>query len=58
MTERAGGGLEAHSRLKSDTLFRSKDNNIFMWQAHMIINAVSPPSFNISLSSCYNYTMT
>lgn len=58
VNERGGGGLEAHPRLKNDILFRSKDNNTFMWQAHKIINAVSPPSFNISLSSCYNYTMS
>lgn len=58
LNERAGCGLEAHPRLKNDILFRSKDNNTFMWQAHKIINAISPPSFNISLSSCYNYTMT
>ena len=49
--ERAEGGLEAHSRLKNEILFRSKGNNTFMWQAHQIVNAVSPPSFNISLSS-------
>ncbi len=58
VNERAGGGLEAHPRLKNDILFRSKDNNMFMWQAHNIINMISPPSFDISLSSCYNYTMT
>ena len=56
--ERAGQGLEAHPRLKNEIRFRSKDNNTFMWQAHEIINTLSPPSFNISLSSCYNYTMT
>ena len=39
-------------------MFRSVDNNTFMMQALKIINCISPPSFNISLSSCYNYTMT
>ncbi len=58
LTERAGCGLEAHPRLKEDILYRSKDNNTFMRQAHEIISTISPPSFNISLSSCYNYTMT
>ncbi len=58
LTERAGGGLEAHPRLKEDILCRSRDNNTFMRQAHEIINTISPPSFNISLSFCYDYTMT
>ena len=58
VTERAGGGLEAYQRLKEDILYRSKDNNTFMRQAHEIINTISPPSINISLSSCFNYTMT
>ena len=56
--ERAGQGLEAHPRLKNEICFRCKDNNTFMWQAHEIINTFSPPLFNISLSSCYNYIMT
>jgi hypothetical protein len=58
VTERVGQGMEAHPRLKNEVLYSSKDNNTFMWQAHEIINTLSPPSFNISLSSCYNYTMT
>ena len=58
VTERAGEGLESHPRLKNEIRFRSKDNNTFMRQACEIINNISPPSFNISLSSCYNYTMT
>ena len=54
VTQRAGGGLEAHPRLKEDILYRSKDNNTFTRQAHEIINTIS----NISLSSCFNYNMT
>ena len=56
--ENSGGGLEAHPRLKNEVMFRSVHNNMFMTQALKIINSVSPRSFNISLSSCYNYTMT
>ena len=56
--EKSGRGLEAHPRLKNEVVFRSVDNNTFMMQALKIINCISPPSFNISLSSCYNYTMT
>ena len=58
VTERAGEGLESHRRLKNEIRFRSKDNNTFMRQACEIIDNISPPSFSISLSSCYNYTMT
>ena len=58
VTVRAGEGLETHPRLKNEIRFRSKDNNTFMRQACHIITNISPPSFNISLSSCCNYTMT
>ena len=51
-----GGGLESHSRLTTDILYRSNDNNLFMRQAREIILQVAPPNFSISLSSCYNYT--
>ena len=56
--DKSGGGLEAHARLKNNNMYRCKDNNTFMRQALDIVNSVSPPSFNISLSSCFNYTMT
>ena len=56
--EKSGGGLEAHARLKNNNMYRCKDNNTFMRQALEIVNSISPPSFNISLSSCFNYTMT
>ena len=51
-----GGGIEAHPRLTSDIMFRSRDNNLYMWQAREILLQVAPPQFSISLSSCFNYT--
>ena len=51
-----GGGVESHTRLTTDIAYRSKDNNLFMWQAREILLKVAPPDFSISLSSCYNYT--
>ena len=50
------GGLESHSRLTTETMYRSADNNLFMRQARDILLQVVPPNFCISLSSCYNYT--
>ena len=51
-----GGGLESHSRLTCDTLFRSSDNALNMPAARKILLEAAPPGFRISLSSCYNYT--
>ncbi|CAB3988424.1 Hypothetical predicted protein [Paramuricea clavata] len=56
--EKSGGGLEAHARLTNNNMYRCKDNNTFMRQALETVNSISPPSFNTSLSSCFNYTMT
>ena len=49
-------GLESHSRLTTDILYRSLDNTLFMRQAREILLKVSPPGFRISLKLCYNYT--
>ncbi|KAJ7386267.1 hypothetical protein OS493_010671 [Desmophyllum pertusum] len=51
-----GGGIESHPRLTTEIMFRSRDNNLYMWQAREILLKVAPPQFAISLSSCYNYT--
>ena len=51
-----GGGVESYPRLTSDIMFRSKDNNLYMWQARKTLLQVAPPQFSISLSSCFNYT--
>ena len=50
------GGLESHPRLTTDIMYKSRDNNLFMWQARDILLNVCPPGLGISLSSCYNYT--
>ncbi|XP_060592863.1 uncharacterized protein LOC132747483 [Ruditapes philippinarum] len=52
----ANGGLESHPRLTDGILYRSCDNSKTMKQAREIIMAVAPEGFQISLSSCYNYT--
>lgn len=51
-----GFGIESHPRLTTDMMFRSRDNNLYMWQAREILLKVAPPQFSISLKSCYNYT--
>ena len=51
-----GGGVESHPRLTSDIMFRSKDNNLYMWQARKTLLQVAPPQFSISLSYWFNYT--
>ena len=51
-----GGGLESHPRLTTGTLYRGADNATTMKQARELILALAPTAFNISLSSCYNYT--
>ena len=53
---RAGGGLESHPRLIDTVLYRTVDNNTMMKHAREIILALAPQGFNISLSSCFNYT--
>ncbi len=54
--DRAGGGLESHPRLTDTVLYRAVDNNTMMKHARETILALAPEGFNISLSSCFNYT--
>ena len=51
------GGMEAHPRLTTSTIFRHEKNNLFMWQAREKILLNAPENFKVSLSTCYNYTM-
>ena len=51
------GGMEAHPRLTTTTIFRHEQNNLFMWQAREKILLNAYQEFKISLSTCYNYTM-
>lgn len=55
-TLRGGGGLEAHPRLTTGTLYRGVDNVTTMKQAREILLSMAPEGFKISLSACYNYT--
>ena len=54
--ECGGGGLEAHPRLTTGTLYRASDNATTMKRARDIMLSYAPDEFKISLSSCYNYT--
>ncbi len=54
--ERGGGGLESHPRLTDTILYRAADSNTIMKDARETILALVPNDFNISLSSCFNYT--
>ena len=54
--DRAGGVLESHPRLTDTALYRAADSNTVMRQARETILALAPEAFNISLSSCLNYT--
>ena len=54
--DRGGGGLESHPRLNDTVLYHSADNNTIMRDARETILALAPKEFNISLSSCFNYT--
>ena len=51
-----GGGVEAHPRLTTGTLYRATDNVTSMKAAREVLLSLAPSSFKISLSSCYNYT--
>ena len=55
-TENGGGGLEAHPRLTTGTLYRGVDNATTMKRAREILLSMAPMGFTISLSSCYNFT--
>ena len=54
--DRRGGGLESHRRLTDTVLYRAADNNTIICDARETILALAPKEFNISLSSCFNYT--
>ena len=54
-TQRGGGGLEAHPRVTTGTLYRGVDSVTTMKQAREILLSMAPEGFNISLSACYNY---
>ena len=54
--KRGGGGLESHSKLENDTLYRAADNKTNMADARLALLALAPEDFSISLSCCYNYT--
>ena len=54
--DRAGGGLESHPRLTDTVLYRAADSNTIMRHARETILALAPEVFDISLSSCFNYT--
>ena len=53
---RDGGGVEAHPRLTIGTLYRSAESAMTTRRAREVILSLAPDDFNISLSSCYNYT--
>ena len=48
--------LESHPRLTDTILYRAADSNTMMKDARETILALAPKQFNISLSSCFNYT--
>ena len=54
----SGGGLESHPRLTDGTLYRTADSRTTMKDARKLLLAFAPLGFTISLSSCYNYTMS
>ena len=54
--DRAGGGLESQPRLTDTVIYQAADNDTVMRQAREILLALAPEGFNISLSSCFNYT--
>ncbi|KAL9976902.1 hypothetical protein ACROYT_G014243 [Oculina patagonica] len=51
-----GGGLESHSKLQKELLYRAADNKTKMKDARESILALAPEDFKISLSTCFNYT--
>ena len=55
--EFSGGGMKCHSRLTEGTLYRAADNATTMKAARELLLASAPKDFNISLSTCYNYTV-
>ncbi len=56
--EFSGGGMESHRRLTEGTLYRAADNATTMKAAReLYLPVLLKMYFNISLSTCYNYTM-
>lgn len=51
-----GGGLEAHPRLTTGTLYRGADSVTAIRHAREVLLSMAPEGFTISLRSCYNYT--
>ena len=47
-----GGGIEAHPRLSTGTLYRAVDSAMIMKRVREILHSVAPENFKISLSSC------
>ena len=54
--KRGGCGLESHSKLENDTLYRAADNKTNMVDTRLALLSLAPEDFSISLSCCYNYT--
>lgn len=54
--EHGGGGLESHSKLRNELLYRASDSKTKMKDAREAILALAPDNFTISLSTCFNYT--
>ena len=55
--ERGGGGLQAHSKLYENTLYKAMDNKTIMREARDVILALADENFDVSLSCLYTYTM-
>ena len=53
---RDGGGLEAHPRLTTGTMYHASNTVMTMKKARKVLLSLAPDEFKISLSSCYNYT--
>ena len=51
-----GGGLESHSKLCDELLYRASDSKTEMKDAREAILVLALDDFTISLSSCFNYT--
>lgn len=55
--QRGGGGLEAHSKLYNETMYKASDNTTVMREALDLVRCLAPGDFKISLSCLYTYTM-
>lgn len=52
-----GGGLETHSKLYNETMYKASDNMTIMREALDLVHSLAPEDFKISLSCLYTYTM-